>query len=204
MNQDIFWINNPKILIDDYQEIIPNNKMTIITFYNTITRCLLYLIIISYLLFNNITIVIILIFFIIYIIILYKNKNKKINNNETNNNKTNNDVIVINNENENECRDSTINNPMANPYVVGSKLNIKACKNLDSLKVLNNLKFNVYEDSNRPINIKFLERSYYTLPVTDYPNDINSFLNELYKTSSKSCKKEAENCDSYRDLRFIR
>ena len=93
---------------------------------------------------------------------------------------------------------------MANPYVVGSKLNIKACKNLDSLKVLNNLRFNVYEDSNRPQNIKILERSYYTLPVTDYPNDINSFIDELYKISKKSCKKDAENCDSYRDLRFIR
>ena len=193
MNQDIFWINNPKILIDDYQEIIPNNKMSINTFYNTITRCLLYLIIISYFLFNNNTIIIIiLIIIIIYIIMLNNNKNI--------NNKTN--IIEINNEV--ECRDSTINNPMANPYVVGSKLNIKACKNLDSLKVLNNLRFNVYEDSNRPHNIKILERSYYTLPVTDYPNDINSFLNELYKTSKKSCKKDAENCDSYRDLRFIR
>ena len=193
MNQDIFWINNPKILIDDYQEIIPNNKMTINTFYNTITRCLLYLIIISYLLFKNIIFIIILIIIIIYIIMLNNNQNKIIN-------KTNN--IEINNEV--ECRDSTVNNPMANPYVVGSKLNIKACKNLDSLKVLNNLRFNVYEDSNRPQNIKILERSYYTLPVTDYPNDINSFLNELYKTSKKSCKKDAENCDSYRDLRFIR
>ena len=193
MNQDIFWINNPKILIDDYQEIIPNNKMSINTFYNTITRCLLYLIIISYFLFNNNTIIIIiLIIIIIYIIMLNNNKNI--------NNKTN--IIEINNEV--ECRDSTINNPMANPYVVGSKLNIKACKNLDSLKVLDNLRFNVYEDSNRPQNIKILERSYYTLPVTDYPNDINSFLNELYKTSKKSCKKDAENCDSYRDLRFIR
>ena len=193
MNQDIFWINNPKILIDDYQEIIPNNKMTINTFYNTITRCLLYLIIISYLLFKNIIFIIILIIIIIYIIMLNNNQNKIIN-------KTNN--IEINNEV--ECRDSTVNNPMANPYVVGSKLNIKACKNLDSLKVLNNLRFNVYEDSNRPQNIKILERSYYTLPVTDYPNDINSFINELYKTSKKSCKKDAENCDSYRDLRFIR
>jgi hypothetical protein len=194
MNQDIFWINNPKILIDKYQEIIPNNKMTINTFYNTITRCLLYLIIISYLLFKNIIVVIILIIIIIYIIILNYNNNKNINN------KTN--IIKI--ENEVECRDSTVNNPMANPYVVGSKLNIKACKNLDSLKVLNNLRFNVYEDSNRPQNIKILERSYYTLPVTDYPNDINSFIDELYKTSKKSCKKDAENCDSYRDLRFIR
>lgn len=93
---------------------------------------------------------------------------------------------------------------MANPYVVGSKLNIKACKDLNSLKVLDNLRFNVYEDINRPQNIKILERSYYTLPVTDYPNDINSFLNELYNTSKKSCKKDAQNCESFRDLRFIR
>jgi hypothetical protein len=191
MNQDIFWVDNPKILIIKYNEIIPNNKMTITTIYNTITRCLLYLIIISYLLFKNINFIIIFILIIIYIIMLNNNNNNKNNNND----KTN---TVI------ECRDSTINNPMANPYVVGSKLNIKACKDLDSLKVLDNLRFNVYEDSNRPQNIKILERSYYTLPVTDYPNDINSYLNELYKTYDKSCKKDAENCESYRDLRFIR
>ena len=196
MDQDIFWVDNPKILIIKYNEIIPNNKMSMTTFYNTITRCLLYLIIISYLLFNNIKLIIILIMIIIYIVML--NNNKQTNNNnkkQTNNKQTNNEI---------ECRDSTINNPMANPYVVGSKLNIKACKDLDPLKVLDNLRFNVYEDSNRTNNIKILERSYYTLPVTDYPNDINSFLNELYKTYNKSCKKDAENCESYRDLRFIR
>jgi hypothetical protein len=191
MNQDIFWVDNPKILFDKYNEIIPNNKMNIATFYNTITRCLFYFIIISYLLFKNINLIIIFILIIIYIAML--NYNKKNNNN-----------INININNEIECRDSTINNPMANPYVVGSKLNIKACKDLNSLKVLDNLRFNVYEDSNRPQNIKILERSYYTLPVTDYPNDMNSFLNELYNTYNKSCKKDAQNCESYRDLRFIR
>jgi hypothetical protein len=186
MKQESFWLDNPKILIDKYKEIIPNNKMSINAFYNTITRCLIYLIIISYLLFKNIILIIIFILIIIYIIML---------NNNNNNIKTNNEI---------ECRDSTINNPMGNPYVVGSKLNIKACKDLNSLKVLDNLRFNVYEDSNRPLNIKILERSYYTLPVTDYPNDINTYLNELYKTYNKSCKKDAENCESNRDLRFIR
>lgn len=192
MNQDIFWVDNPIILIIKYNEIIPNNKMTTSTFYNTITRCLLYLIIISYLLFKNINLIIIFILVIIYIIML------------NNNNKTNKTNIINKTNNEIECRDSTINNPMANPYVVGSKLNIKACKNLNSLKVLDNLRFNVYEDSNRSQNIKILERSYYTLPVTDYPNDINSFINELYKIYDKSCKKDANKCESYRDLRFIR
>lgn len=193
MDQDIFWIDNPLILIIKYNEIIPNNKMSITTFYNTITRILFYLIIINYLLFKNINLIIIFILFIIYIIMLHYN------NNNNNNIKNNNDK-----ENEIECRDTTINNPMANPYVIENELNIKACKDLDSSKVLNNLKFNVYEDSNRPHNIKILERSYYTLPVTDYPNDINSFLNELYNTYNKTCKLNAQNCESYRDLRFIR
>lgn len=182
MKQEIFWFENPQIIFIKYNEIIPNNKMSDVTYYNTITRCLIYLIIISYLIFNNKYLIIISTFIIIYIILLnYNNKNIKV-----------------------ECRDTTINNPMANPYVIGSKLNIKACKNLNSLKVLDNLKFNVYEDSNRSQNIKILERSYYTLPVTEYPNDMNTFLNELYKTYNKSCKINAQNCESFRDLRFIR
>jgi len=187
MEQEIFWFENPKIILIKYNEIIPNDKMSDITYYNTITRCLMYLIIISYLIFNNKYLIIILTFIIIYIVLLnYNNKN------------------VNNVNNEVECRNTTINNPMANPYVIGSKLNIKACKDLNSLKVLDNLKFNVYEDSNRPQNIKILERSYYTLPVTEYPNDMNTFLNELYKTYNKSCKINAQNCESFRDLRFIR
>ena len=187
MEQEIFWFENPKIILIKYNEIIPNDKMSDITYYNTITRCLMYLITISYLIFNNKYLIIILTFIIICIVLLnYNNKN------------------VNNVNNEVECRNTTINNPMANPYVIGSKLNIKACKDLNSLKVLDNLKFNVYEDSNRPQNIKILERSYYTLPVTEYPNDMNTFLNELYKTYNKSCKINAQNCESFRDLRFIR
>jgi hypothetical protein len=33
---------------------------------------------------------------------------------------------------------------------------------------------------------------------------MNTFLNELYKTYNKSCKINAQNCESFRDLRFIR
>lgn len=191
MEQEIFWFENPQIIIIKYNEIIPNDKMSDITYYNTITRCLMYLIIIIYLIFNNKYLIIIPTFIIIYIILLnYNNKNKNVNNEV--------EYRDI------ECRDTTINNPMANPYVIGSKLNIKACKDLNPLKVLDNLKFNVYEDSNRPQNIKILERSYYTLPVTEYPNDMNAFLNDLYKTYNKSCKINAQNCESFRDLRFIR
>ena len=109
MKQESFWIDNPKILFDKYKEIVPNNKMSINAFYNTITRCLIYLIIISYLLFKNIILIIIFVLIIIYIIML--------NNNNNNNNKNN---INIKTNNEIECRDSTINNTMGNPYVVGS------------------------------------------------------------------------------------
>jgi hypothetical protein len=187
MDQNIFWLDNPSILLKKYYQIIPNKKMNITTFYNTITRILLYLIIIVYFFLNNIKLILIFIIIIFYIIMIYYNDNHK--------------IIIKKKE---ICRDSTINNPMANPYVIGSKLDIKACNNLDNSKVIDNLRFNVYEDSNRLNNIKILERSYYTLPVTDYPNNINLFINELYKITNKTCKKNAQNCESYRDLRFIR
>ena len=187
MDEELFWINNPKIIIDKYNQIIPNREMSINTFYNTITRLLMYLIIIIYFIFKSVKIIIILILIIIYIIML--------NNKTTDKQEIPTTTI---------CRDSTINNPMANPYVIGSKLDVKACKDLNSLKVLDNLRFNIYEDSNRPINRKILERSYYTLPVTHYPNDIDNFINELYKNTHKTCKIDSENCETYRDLRFIR
>jgi ABC-type bacteriocin/lantibiotic exporter with double-glycine peptidase domain len=187
MKKELFWIEEPYVLIEKYNEIIPYTNIDINTFYNIITRILFYLIIISYFILKNFKLVIVFSIIILYIIILYYNTKKK---RIDNNNKL--------------CRDSTINNPMANPYIIGSKLDVKACDNLDQLKVIDNLRFNVYEDINRPNNTKLLERIYYTLPVTDYPNNINNFLNELYNISNKTCKSNANNCESYRDLRFIR
>ncbi len=69
-----FWINDPNILIKNYYEIIPTNKMTRIKQMNTITRFMLYFIILCILfnygnniiLFGLIVILMLVVFYLIY------------------------------------------------------------------------------------------------------------------------------------------
>jgi len=68
---DIFWIYNPKILIDNYYELIPTTNMSRIKQMNTITRLLIFLIILSLLFDEDSTILIISLVMIIMIIIFY-------------------------------------------------------------------------------------------------------------------------------------
>ncbi len=44
---DVFWINDPKIIFKDYYEIIPSSSMSRIRQMNTVSRFIIYLIIIS-------------------------------------------------------------------------------------------------------------------------------------------------------------
>ncbi len=71
---DKFWINDPYILVQDYYEILPSNKMTRIKQMNTITRFLIYFIILCLLfdygnnivLFALIAIMLVISFYFIY------------------------------------------------------------------------------------------------------------------------------------------
>ncbi len=71
---DIFWINDPSILIKDYYEILPRSNMTRIKQMNTATRFLIYLILLC-IIFNSggqmviyglIAILLIVVFYLIY------------------------------------------------------------------------------------------------------------------------------------------
>ena len=68
---DIFWIYKPKILIEDYYELLPTNKMSRTKQMNTITRLLIFLIIISLLFDEDNTILLLCLTMIIMIIIFY-------------------------------------------------------------------------------------------------------------------------------------
>lgn len=68
---DIFWIYKPKILIEQYYEILPTNKMSRTQQMNTTTRLLIYLIILSLLFEQDSTILLICLTMIIMIIIFY-------------------------------------------------------------------------------------------------------------------------------------
>jgi hypothetical protein len=70
-----FWINNPSILLENYYEILPNSNMTRVRQMNTITRFIIYYIILclifnsndQLILFGFIIILMITVFYFIYI-----------------------------------------------------------------------------------------------------------------------------------------
>ena len=72
---DIFWVQNPTILFNNFWEIIPTNQMSTVKQLNTITRFLIYLVILlvvfnkrsSLLLLALVSIVIIIIYYYLYI-----------------------------------------------------------------------------------------------------------------------------------------
>lgn len=68
---DIFWIYKPNILLDEYYQILPSSNMSRIKQMNTITRLLIYLIILSFLFNEDNTIILVCLTMIIMIIIFY-------------------------------------------------------------------------------------------------------------------------------------
>jgi hypothetical protein len=68
---DIFWIYKPKVLIEEYYEILPTKQMSRTKQMNTITRLLIYLIILSLLFDKDNTILLICLTMIIMLIIFY-------------------------------------------------------------------------------------------------------------------------------------
>lgn len=72
---DTFWIKNPYVLVENYYEIIPTNKMNRINQMNTFTRLIIYFMILiilfgggeEYILYSIIILIIIIVFYFIYI-----------------------------------------------------------------------------------------------------------------------------------------
>ena len=68
---DTFWIYKPKIIFEDYYEIMPNNKMSRTKQLNTITRFIIYLIILTLIFDSNSVLILLCITALIMIIIFY-------------------------------------------------------------------------------------------------------------------------------------
>ena len=67
-----FWINNPKILITDFREYIPNSDMSYPRQLNAVTRFVLYICLIGLILFRTCKFIFVGIGLIIIIIVMYK------------------------------------------------------------------------------------------------------------------------------------
>jgi hypothetical protein len=92
-------------------------------------------------------------------------------------------------------RTSSINNPVGNPTIVDKNLKLESGNiNYD------NLKYNFYQDSNKPYLEALIKRCFYSMPVTTYPNNTKKSREFIYQHII-DCKSDADKCYSFRDER---
>jgi hypothetical protein len=66
----------------------------------------------------------------------------------------------------------------------------------------NKLNFNLFRDVGDIYNNKHGQRSFYTMPSTTVPNDLNAYLDFVYKKDAQaSCKENRFNCMKYDNLK---
>lgn len=176
MDSDIIWIDKPIILFKYYYQFYPNKLMTNNEKYNSIVRLLLY-VIIGIILFKLNKLWIIYLSIIIF-------------------------VITLTGKTSIKCRKSTYDNPLANP-LINENLNLNACS-ISKNDIKNNLLNGVYQDSNNSFIKHYIERTFYTVPETKYPNDNIKLANSLTNEFASSCKEKNINCQKDLDIRFNR
>jgi len=172
MNKEIFWINDPRILVNNYLRFVPTIKMTKIEQLNAITLFCIYAIILMLILKKNTNYFYVPVVGIIFMVILYYIDESKLKKDDKNINIKGNEVlfddkgnkidiqagyydsdgnIIIGNsetkdrEKKKDCRSPTINNPFMNPTILdyGSENDPVPCNSDDvSVKKDINISFN--------------------------------------------------------------
>jgi len=102
-----------------------------------------------------------------------------------------------------KCRKSSINNPMQNAllYMSEDELDNEIC-NESNILIDENLRFNIYTNSNDLYMKENNIRPFITMPSTTFPNKIDNFKNNLYNFENKTCKIDSINCMHIDDVRY--
>lgn len=178
-----FWFNNPKILFNDYCRFFPNKNYSLTTNLNAIVRLFLYYTILCIVFTENEIIDIIKPFLLVSFltIIAYHNN---ITETFTNN-------IVY----ETFTRQSNKDNPLMNLSIMdyNTNKNIEIDKNITNEEINNNIVGDFPYDDDGGSNRKMLERSFYTMPVTNVVNDQTEFAKWLYD-KGPTCKENTTMC----------
>ena len=178
-----FWFNNPHILFENYNIFLPHKNYSIIRNLNAIVRFFIYYTILCIVLTDTdlFTIIKPLLLVCFITIIVYHNNTK-----ETFKNK---EVVTV-------TRTCNKNNPVMNLSVMdyGSNKNIKIDKKISNEEINDCIVGDFsYEDGGS--NRKMLERSFYTMPVTNLYNDQTEFAKWLYD-KGPTCKENTILCSN--------
>lgn len=185
MDQEVFWLNNPGVLITGMSEVLPREGMTKARRYNALTRLLLAALLLWLVFDLNIAFGLGLM--VLLALVTYLGLQDV-------------DPVPM----PPVCRGSTVNNPAGNPLVMLDDWDVPAC-DINERQRVANLTYNVYEDSFNTSKRRMLTRAFYTVPVTTFPNDVKPLGDALYGDASHHrCKDGREGCEYYRDVRFRR
>jgi hypothetical protein len=188
-------------IIRDYDDFFPINKRLLDKNIYSIFRFLLYSFIIilfisdKYIL--KLLLFILLILLFICLILVEDKENNYIKN------------IIYENQIKNfrseQCRKSTINNPLSNILntMDERELEMRSCNDKINTNELieNNLTYNLYSDSTDLLDRKTNKNKYIKLN-TYYPNDNKSYKDFLYDFNDNNCKVDSMMCRSYDDFRY--
>lgn len=192
MNNNILWLKDPFILLKNPFDFFPISIMSKEEKCNAIVRFLIYYILVICALKLDIKWIKLSIIAVL-LVTMYTIYDKPI---PDKNNK------IYLNKDLDYCRGSSIHNPMANPLITDNDIHKKACVESEET-IKKNLRYNVYEDVNNPSISNLLHRTFYTTPVSNYPNDVNDFANFAYgQDETTTCKLGATGCEPFRDERY--
>ena len=202
------WYNNPKILLNNLDEFIPDKNLSYNNKINSIVRFAIYYSILIILLDCNINYLYIS---LVLIIVSYYFGNYYNNNSiEKEKEKFNDSNSVEKNENNNlKCKRPTDDNPFMN-YTLGDLLDDNkmeqgpACQ-YDDIKDEMRQKFrkDLFADSSDLWGKYISDRNFYTMPNTEIVNNQSEFAEWLYGGHG-TCKEMGFDCLKHRDPTYNR
>jgi len=207
MKGDIFWFEDPKILINQERlsEFFPTDKMTLNEKLNAITRMSIYVGLVLLFLYQNSVYLLIPIFTMGFTYLIYQhNKNNEVHVNEKSILESEENDTVINPQELKEkfqttqCVKPTPQNPFMNANLITDKRDREpACPYYDNVELAEDVdeKFstNLYRDVSDLYGKNNNQRQYYTMPSTTIPNDQTSFARWCY-LAPPTCKEDSIRC----------
>jgi len=201
-NNDEIWFDDIAVLFDPERLfiIVPTKNMSLGAKINAVTRFTLYLSILLSILKSNYLFIYVFIIPVIvsYIVYIFSNKNKEyfsdnnvVTKDNINSELTDNEInSVMESALYDDCKKPTSDNPVMNLLPTDNFQQVQpACNisdpdisNLVSEEITDCLSEKLYNDTTSLINSKANERTFFTMPNTNVPNDQGTFAKWLYST----------------------
>ena len=178
------WYNNPKILFENFLEVLPINNISRGRKINSLARLAIYILLLIIIFRKRtemISIVIILIILSLFLGVT--------------------ETFTSNNIEYKKCRESTSNNPYMN-FIFGDD-NVPVCDDEPKEKIKSNFNKHIVPDKFNIWGKNTNDRNFYTLSNTNIINDRTGLGNWCYGNSGK-CKTTGTDCLKIRDPTFHR